>query len=172
MRSGRRALTPILIYCEGLHDQLFVRYLQQLYKPKNSPYFFNIQKGDGGSPKSLVEKAANRFGSYARRLVVCDDDRGEEEFNQALSIASGKDVDLLASKPCLEAVILGILEPSYNSCKRTTEECKRRLHRRHISEARRSNLENYGIIKRALIEKARLDQRQLDGLIKLFEKTS
>ncbi|MYB40381.1 hypothetical protein F4X86_03915, partial [Candidatus Saccharibacteria bacterium] len=150
MRHRRRVLIPILIYCEGLHDQLFVRYLQRLYKPKSSPYSFSIQKGDGGSSKSLVEKAANRSGAYTRRLVVCDNDRGEEEFNRALLAALEKDVDLIAFKPCLEAVILDILEPNYNSSRRTTEECKRRLHQRHMSAAKRSNLENYGVIKQAL----------------------
>ena len=77
MRFRRRALIPILIYCEGLHDQLFVRHLQQLYKPKDSPYSFDIQKGDGGSPKSLVKKAANRPGAYVKLLVVCDNDRAK-----------------------------------------------------------------------------------------------
>ena len=171
MRFRRRALRPILIYCEGLHDQLFVRHLQQLYKPKNSPYSFDIQKGDGGSPKSLVKKAANRPGAYVKLLVVCDNDRGEDELNEALSIASGTNAELIAFKPCLEAAILDILEPGYTSPRRTTEACKRRLHQQHMAEAKRSNLANYTIIKRSLINRARADNQQLDQIAGFLERT-
>ena len=56
--SPRHVLIPILVYCEGLHDQMFVRHLSKLYRSQSSSYYYDIRHGDGGSPFSLVTKAS------------------------------------------------------------------------------------------------------------------
>ena len=105
MGSRRRVLNPVLIYCEGVHDQVFVRHLHQLYKPGGSQYYFDIQRGGGGSPRGLVVKARNRPGLYGSRLVVCDSDRGFAELKDADEAASKSGVEIIAFQPCLEATI-------------------------------------------------------------------
>ena len=170
MGFKRRALIPVLIYCEGLHDQVFVRRLRQLYKPDKSGYSFNIKKGDGGSPISLVGKAANISGLYQSRLIICDDDRGLSESQKAVLSATKKGVEVLFFQPCLEAVILTILKPGNDYSSRTTNECKQYLHGAYIDESKRSDMKQYGILDRTLVDKARLNNQQLDKLLKLFEK--
>ena len=172
MGNKRHQLTPILIYCEGLHDQLFVRHIQQLYKPKDSKYYFDIQQGDGGSPESLVNKANNRPGDYQKRLVVCDWDKQPVELKQAQDTAKKEEVDLIISKPCLEATILAILKPLPDYSNWSTVKCKRLLHQEYISKAKRSDLNQYTIIRRNLIDQARATNQQLNCLVELIEKVS
>ena len=172
MGNKRRQLTPILIYCEGLHDQLFVRYIQQLYKPKDSKYYFDIQQGDGGSPESLVNKASKRLGSYQKRLVVCDWDKKPVELNQAQDTAKNKKVDLIISRPCLEATMLDILEPAFSHSSWSTKKCKHYFHKTYIPRTKRSDLKRYAIVRRRLIDQARTTNQKLNCLVELIEKAS
>ncbi len=171
MGFRRRVLNPVLVYCEGIHDQVFVRRLHQLYKPSDSQYYFDIKRGDGGSPRSLVVKAHNRSGLYGSRLVVCDSDRGLTELKDADEAASKSGVRIIALQPCLEATILVVLEPGLKCTGWSTEQYKRHLHQKYIDESKRSNLRSYGAIERGLVDNARVNDEQLDELVGLFEKS-
>ena len=172
MGFRRRVLSPVLIYCEGIHDQVFVRHLHQLYKPGGSQYYFDIQRGGGGgSPRGLVVKARNRPGSYESRLVVCDSDRGFAELKNAGEVASKSGVGIIAFQPCLEATILGILEPRLKCAGWSTEQYKRHLHQKHIGGPKRSDPRSYSVIERGLVDKARTNNEQLAELVRLFEKS-
>ena len=109
--SPRRSLIPVLIYCEGLHDQTFVKHLHSLYGSASPQHYFDIQAGKGGSPKSLVVKANNKPGGYQFRFVVCDGDRSQKELNDASTWAARHNLSLVVLEPCLEAIMLSILEP-------------------------------------------------------------
>ena len=171
MSPRRHAKMPILIYCEGAHDQVFVRHLERSYSNRSSHIYFDIKHGDGGSPKSLVEKAFKMPGDYAQRIVIFDNDRGEDELRDAQSLASEKSIQLSYFTPCLEHVLLGILEPQKDFSSTPTVQLKRRLHANYISVNKRRDLQEYQrLYPKQLIDNARARIHELHEKISILEQ--
>lgn len=170
MSPHRHVLIPVLIYCEGIHDQIFTRHLARMYKPKTSLYYFDIKHGDGGSPRSLVEKASKMPGGYNVRLTMFDNDRGEEDLRTAQAHAQSNSILVMYFTPSLEFVLLTILEPSKDFSTMTTLACKRYLHDKFIKENKRGNVREYeALFTREKLEAVRIRLPELDNLIGRFE---
>lgn len=161
MSPHKRLLIPILVYCEGLHDQVFTRHLLQVYRIANSPHYFDIKRGDGGSPKSLTEKALKMPGQYQERIIIFDNDRGPADLAAAKKAAKGKQVTLSYFDPSLEFILLRILEPRKDHSGKSTEDLKKYFHDNHIQHRDRGNIDSYKIFTKEILEAAR---EQIPGL--------
>lgn len=169
MQPRRRARLPVLVYCEGVHDTVFMRHLAELYTPVNTRNSFDIKTGSGGSPRSLAERAGRVVGAYEARMVKFDNDRGDEELEAAL--AYGSVVRPCYCTPCIEATMLEVLEPGRSYATRSTQYCKDRFHRNHIAEADRTRSQRYQqVFPKELLDDARLRVPQLDAMIRIFEE--
>lgn len=155
MSPHRRTLIPVLVYCEGLHDQIFIRHLMQVYRAPDSLYYFDIKHGDGGSPKSLVEKALKMPGQYQERIVVFDNDRGINDLDAAEKAAKGKQVSLSYFDPSLEFVLLRIIEPHKDHSGKSTDDLKKYFHDNHINNRNRGNIDSYKIFSKELLDSSR-----------------
>ena len=167
MAVRRRARVPILVYCEGVHDAIFMRHLWEVYSDSNVRNSFDIKTGAGGSPLSIVEKARRVVGAYEARFVKFDNDRGEKELQAALS--QPNDVRCCVCTPCIEATLLEILEgKSYSN--RPSQWCKSRFHSRYIAEVDRGRIHTYRqLFPRDVLEEARQRMPQLERMIRIFE---
>lgn len=169
MRPRRRARLPVLVYCEGVHDTVFMRHVAELYSAVNTRNSFDIKTGSGGSPRSLAERAGRVVGAYEARMVKFDNDRGDDELKAAL--AYGSTVKLCYCTPCIEATLLEVLEPGRSYANHSTQYCKDRLHRRYIAEPDRAKPQRYQqIFPKELLDEARTRVVQLDVMIRIFEE--
>ena len=114
MRSRRRH--TIVRYTkfvkpEGAHDTTFLKLLREYYGQPDQIYV-DIKKGKGGSQPDLVDEAIKREGSFDKRVVVMDGDRDLDEMQKADQKAEDNHIEIIRNFPCIEAVLIKILEPN------------------------------------------------------------
>lgn len=170
MSPHKRLLIPILVYCEGLHDQVFTRHLMRVYRIADSPYYFDIKRGDGGSPQSLAEKALKMPGQYQERIIIFDNDRGAVDLDAAKKAAKGRQATLSYFDPSLEFVLLRVLEPRKDHSGKSTEELKRYFHDNYIQHRDRGNIDSYKIFTKEILEVARKQIPDLHEKINYLER--
>lgn len=165
-KVGRRVRSTALIYCEGAHDLAFVRHTIGLYKQAGLTIArFRSKQGKGGSPDSLLIEALNIPGDFNRKLVKADKDRPLNEIKRAEQLSSKNAVIIIWSKPCIEALLLSILDgKDYSGYK--SKACKQDFETNCIPHSKRANRQAYArLFTLKKLEEARKRIPELDQLI-------
>lgn len=166
--SKRQKLT-ILVYCEGLHDMMFMKYLKKLYAKDNQDLHLEIRSGTGGAPVIIVRNASKVLKEFNSRIAKFDNDKGELALSAAYDTASS--IKIAHCTPAIEATMPEILESCTSYRARSTSTCKRQLHQHHITERERINAskydEHFPIEK---LEASRVQNTRVNRLIEIFEK--
>lgn len=155
------AKKTLLIYGEGLDEKKFVEHLRGIYA-KDSGVKVSIRRGKGGSPKDIIIQAAKEFGEFDKRVVVVDTDRGAQEVSDAREEAQGKNIELIENSPCLEALLLSILDNGKSFSSKTSKWCKKEFQSKYGSS-------NWGnIFTKKLLDERRKNIEKLNKLIGLI----
>lgn len=110
-KKHRSANRTLLMYGEGLGEEMFLKYLRLLYS-RNSGVAATIRNAKGGNARYIITSAANESGDFERRIAILDNDKSEQEMNQARDEAERLKIEVLENSPCLEATLLSILHPN------------------------------------------------------------
>lgn len=166
----RRVRKTALIYCEGAHDLAFIRHIKKLYaKNSAAKMHFVTRRGSGGSPVTLIEEVNKTSDSFDRILVKLDNDRGTNEHQKAVKLQKDN-MQLCWSNPCIDALLLLILNPDKSYTRYNSTACKRMFEGSYIAAAKRSNSAIYDrLFTKAKLETARESIKELDQIIKFFE---
>jgi hypothetical protein len=168
-KKRRAAKKTILIYGEGQSDECFLKLLRKLFA-QNSGAALTVKKGNGGIPKAIVEAALKYAGDFDRRIVVIDNDKSKKEMTSARNLAKEYNVDLIENTPCLEGLLLSILEIKTNYKSKTSAWCKREFEKKYVSKKQRADIHHY----EQLFSKEKLENKkntipELKKLITLME---
>jgi hypothetical protein len=139
-------------YCTGYRpyiwrgdDRIFLAYLVYVYasghdstRPK-----ITVRKGRGGSANGVVGDAHRVPGSFNRKLIKLDRDRPQAEIDEAVRITQRHRMQIVFSVPCLEGMLLSILEPNNDYSRESSDTCKRSFESRYISHANRGKMAEY-----------------------------
>lgn len=167
MKPRRRSKKTVLIYCEGLHDLTFVKYLVGLFDSLVQKYHPEPKKGDGGSPDSLVRKSAFIPGDFDRRIVLCDADRGKNEIEKAEQLAKKLNVEVIVLRPCLDAVLLDIIDPSVDHTALSSSRCKKQFEAMYLDSKQRTQSDRYdNLITKTMMKSA---SKKHDSLARLLD---
>ncbi len=161
-----------LMFGEGKEDQVFLSHLVTLYAAgKNSTRpKLTVRKGRGGSADGIVQDARKVPGNFNRRLVKLDQDKSQGEIDEAIRIAEHYHIQLVFSKPCLEGMLLSILEPNNSYADKSSSYCKSRFEGKYIQAAKRGLAAPYmKLFTRDLLDQARSRVIELDELILYIE---
>jgi len=170
--AAQRQVRPTaLIYCEGAHDITFVRHVLNLYRLRSAMgASITPRQGRGGSPDGLVRTAIGISQGYDRKMVKLDHDRDAAEIEEAIRLAANDNVILNFSYPCLDALLLSILDPGTNHSNWSSSRCKSRFESEYIPERRRTFIQPYGsLFTLEVLEEARIRIPELDDLLKFVE---
>lgn len=168
-KKRRRAKQTLLMYGEGLGEEVFLKHLRGLYA-YNSGVKVNIRNGKGGTPKNVVIGAANEIGSFDRRIVVVDNDKGRQEMESARKEAKIRGIDLLEHLPCLEGMLLSIFNSGKSFTNKKSSWCKKEFQSRYIEKKkRRESCEYEKIFPKKLLDRQRVNIVELDTLISSME---
>jgi hypothetical protein len=174
MRRGkvahiRNVSSTALIYCEGAHDLAFLRYLILTYTAARvTKTKFRTKQGKGGSPDTLMVEAIHTPGAFDRKLVKVDKDRTSEEIERAETLAVQYSIVIVWSMPCLEALLLSVIDGKDYSDKKS-KSCKQIFEAKHIRASRRTDRREYAkIYTFEVLEDARKRLPELDALIKFI----
>lgn len=171
-RRIRHAQKANLFVGEGLTEKVFLGYLKSIYHKRECGTNVKIESGDGGSPKSIVDKTKRimQFASYDDVFILLDDDIPCPD--NLVSQAAKNRISISCSSPCIEGLFLDILQHSgFNSATSRSSECKKVFHQNYIPEKKKYQKDNYTrVFPKSLLEKQRKKIPLLDVIIKVFEK--
>lgn len=141
-KKRRSAKRTLLMYGEGLGEEMFLKHLRSLYA-YDSGVSVTIRNGKGGNPKNIVINAINEPGDFERRIVILDNDKSQEEMTNARKEAKKRGVELLENSPCLEATLLTILRSGKNFSTKKSVWCKSEFESNYMDKKKRTELEEY-----------------------------
>jgi len=168
-KRRRAADKAILIYEEGLAEEMFLKYLRKLYA-RDSGVAVTIRNGKGGTADRVIKNAAQFVGSFDQRFVVLDNDKSSAEMHRARQKAKKERVFLIENSPCLEAFLLSILENGKSFKSYKSAQCKKVFEKRHVSPKKHLELHHYEkIFPKRLLNKQRKNIPELNRLILIIE---
>lgn len=168
-RKRRCASRTLLMYGEGLGEEMFLKYLRGLYS-RDSGVAVTIRNGKGGAATSIIINAVNEPGAFDRRIVILDNDKEEQEMNFARMEAKQKGIELIENSPCLEATLLSILRPEQLFSNKTSFWCKSEFESKYLDKNKRVELGGYNkIFPKNILDTQRKKIAALNTFISLME---
>lgn len=160
----RKAKRTILFYVEGSAEEVFLKHLRRTYA-RNSGVAVTIRNGQGGSADGIVQRASCYPGGFDRRVAVLDNDKPKIEMAKARELAKMGCVDVIENEPCLEALLLRILNGGKILEDESSKYYKKEFEKKHICENKRCDIDEYAkIFPKTLLDGSRKKVKEL-GLI-------
>lgn len=167
-KKRRSANKTILIYSEGLHEEVFLKHLRSLYS-QNRNVAITIKKGKGGTADALVIQANKTLGAFDRRVAVLDNDKNKSEMQKARQEAENRGIELFEHTPCLEAILLSILRKGQDFKNKSSSWCKQEFESKYIDRKKRGETDEYvKFFPMDLLNKQSLKVSELKRLISLM----
>lgn len=166
-KKRRQAKKTLLIFGEGFNEEMFIKHLKLLYSYRSNTAI-TIKKGKGGDAPNIVIDADKILGSFNRKVVVFDNDKSKLEMTKARQEARNRKIELIENTPCLEKVLLLILQ---TALKEKNSACyKKEFERKFINHKKRGERQEYiRLFPKKLLEVKRVIIKELDDLILIME---
>jgi hypothetical protein len=166
-RKRRQANKTLLVFGEGMNEEIFLKHLRKLYCCNNN-IAITVKKGRGGDAENIVLDANKVPGGFNRRVVILDNDKTKNEIIKARKVAKDKKIELIENTPCLEYLFLLILDSRNIST--DSKECKKVFEKEYIEKRQRKEAREYDkyFTKKSLDGK-RKNIKILDSIIKIME---
>lgn len=162
-----QANKTLFVFGEGSNDEIFLKYLRSIYSYGRN-IRVTIRKGKGGSAGNVIIDASKVLGDFDERVVVLDNDKPELEMKKAREEAKNRNIQLLENTPCLECLLLSILEEDLEE--KSSVWYKNRFESGYINKRKRSELNEYSkLFPKELLNKKRKKLQNLNDLISLME---
>lgn len=169
----RHTKKTVLIVGEGPTEKAFLQYLKDQYITREMDIAVQVECGSGGSPKSVVEKAVRLKGSraYDKCFVLVDADLPFEPDGELEKRMRRKPrIEMLNATPCIEGLLLAILDTGFSKQTTTSVESKRMFETKHLPEDKKTDKRSYErIFSRQVIEERRSEVLELDAILKAME---
>jgi len=133
-RPFDRTLPAHLLYGEGPSEVAFLTHLKCAFHARASGFRVRVDGDEGGDPANVLARALKlpASDSYDARVILIDTDRPWCP-TEVIARAAAADIRLLHSAPCLEGLLLRILNLPVPA---STRECKRSIYSNHLPEAK------------------------------------
>ncbi len=165
----RRAKCTILFYVEGSSEEVFLKHLRRTYA-RNSGVAVTIRNGQGGSADGIVQRAICYPGGFDRRVAVLDNDKPKNEMAKARALAKTAGVEIIENCPCLEALLLRILNGGKILEDANSKYYKKEFEKKHICESKRCNIDEYAkIFPKNVLDGSRKKVKELGRIVGLME---
>jgi hypothetical protein len=159
----------LLLYGEGLNEQVFLNYLKGLYSYGNN-IAVTVRRGKGGSARDIVADSARVPFDYDKRVTLLDNDKDETEMKEARVESENRHIELLESVPCLEALLLSILEPTKNRKNYSSGDCKKYFQNEYLNGNRTiTDIDCKRLFPKLVLNQERSTILQLDRIIANLE---
>ncbi|MDP2692069.1 MAG: hypothetical protein Q8O88_00335 [bacterium] len=166
-KKRRSANKTILVYSEGLSEEIFLKYLRGLYS-RDRDVAITIRRGKGGTADGLVIQANKTQGAFDRRIVVLDNDKSKSEMQKAKQESEKRKIELFEHTPCLESVLLSILRKGQSFKHKSSSWCKQEFESKYIDRKKRDEVDEYiKVFPKSLLDKQSSKVKELKMLISL-----
>jgi hypothetical protein len=165
-KKKRQANKTFLVLGEGLSEEMFLKHLKSLYYVVGVA--ITIRKGKGGTPNDVVICAHKTPGAFDRKIVIIDNDKSKAEMQKARTEAKRRGIEILENTPCLEWLLLSILDEKIDGD--SSNRCKNKFESKYISKKKRSEPEEYvKLFPKNVLDKKRTKIKELERFIVIME---
>jgi len=144
-----------------------------MYITRDMDIAVKVECGSGGSPRSVVEKAVRLKGSraYDKCFVLVDSDLPFEPDGELKRRMNKKPrIEMLKATPCIEGLLLAIVNPEFSQQATTSSEGKRIFESNHLPEDKKTDKCSYErIFSKQMIEERRAVVPELDSILRAME---
>lgn len=162
-KKRRQASKTILIFGEGLGEEIFLKHLKSLYS-YNSNVAITIKKGKGGNAQGIVIDADRTPGDFNRKTVILDNDKTKAEMTKARQEAKIRGIELVENTPCLEFLLISILDKKPSG--ENSNWCKGKFESQYLGKKKRGEPNEYTkLFPKKLLDAKRLKILELNKLI-------
>jgi hypothetical protein len=165
----RKAKHTILFYVEGSSEEVFLKHLRRVYA-RNSGVAVTIRNGQGGSADGITRRAGCYPGGFDKRVAVLDNDKPKNEMAKARELAKAGGVDVIENSPCLEALLLRVLNGGKILEDGDSKYYKKEFEKKHICESKRCDIDEYAkIFPKNILDGSRKKVKELGEIVGLME---
>lgn len=159
-----KARRTLLIVGEGYHEEAFLNHVKQLYAPRGSGLSVTIKNARGKGAKHVIEWTIRQAAIAKYDAVAAMLDTDTDWTPMVAKQAKAKRIQVLASDPCFDAVMLRLLGKAPPS---NANACKQQLSPfvNHVPTQRQSYEPHFGV---ARLEAGRAHEPSIDALLNLM----
>ena len=162
-KKRRQANKTLLVFGEGLDEEMFLKHLKSLYSFESN-FAITVKKGKGGDAKNIVIDADKIPGAFGRKIVILDNDKPPAEMNKARQEAKKRHIELIENTPCLESLLIEILDKK--PIGKNSQWCKDEFESRYFNKKKRGESSEYTkLFPRELLDVRMLKIPELNKLI-------
>ncbi len=148
---------------------MFLKYLRRLYN-RDSGVAITIRNGKGGSPRDVLMCAVNEIGAFDKRVVVVDNDKGGGEMTDARNEAKNRGIEWIENSPCLEALLLSILQEGESFSNKDSRFCKKEFQSNYIEKKKRKKVIKYEkVFPKKILDKMQGKISNLEKLVNFMK---
>lgn len=167
-KKRRQANKTLLVFGEGLGEEMFLKHLKSLYYNRDSGTSIKIYKGRGGTSYNIIIDADKTLGAFDRKIVVIDNDKTKIEMIKARQEAKNRGIELIENTPCLEFLLLSILRKKPSG--KNSHWCKREFESKYIDKKKRGESGEYTkLFPKPLLDSQQFNLSELRKLILIME---
>lgn len=168
-KKPRIANKTLLVFGEGLNEEVFFKYLRGLYSFNNN-VAVTVRRGKGGSARDIVIDSIRIPGAFDKRVVILDSDKSVTEMEAARLEAKNRNIELMENASCLENLFLSILEPTTNHGSRSSNDCKKYFQDKCLNNKKAiTDVECKKLFSKSVLDEARARSQQLKRIIEILE---
>lgn len=167
-RSIRTQKNTVFGFGEGESENIVLKYLRSQYAQNRTS--ITISDAGGGDPNHILKKATGVRSSYSYNysFILLDTDK---QWTETLKKRARElKFELIGSSPCLEGLLLSILEPSGNFDDWPSPDCKGRFKDKYLRPDRMITERHCGLLfPIALLNQARTRIESLRRVIEIMK---
>jgi len=168
-KKRRSANKTVLIYGEGLAEEIFIKYLRGIYT-FNTNVAITVRRGKEGTADGIVMHAHKTQGAFNKRIVVLDNDKPKREMEKARILGNEENIILCKNTPCLESLLLSILNKGKSFANKTSNWCKKEFESRYIDNKKRGDSDCFTkLFPKKLLNEMRRKIPELDNIVCIME---
>jgi hypothetical protein len=170
IRKPRQPNWTVLAVGEGETDKAFLKYLKARYIKREDGISIKVECAHGGGPECVITHSIKlNPRNYDGAFALLDADRPCR--SSYLKKAKEKRLELIWSDPCIEGLLLKILDPAFNPSVHKSSECKKLFESHYLNKDEKLVPEKYvEYFPLDLLENHRRQVPELDRLIRLMSK--
>lgn len=168
-QKRRHASKTLLLFGEGFNEEMFLKYLRSQYT-RDRGIAVTIKKGKGGTADGIVIEAAKMPGAFDRKIVILDNDKPKTEMEKARREAKNRNIELIENTPCLEFLLLSIMNSEKKPTGKNSVWCKNEFESKYLKKQKRGEPDEYAkLFPKDLLDKQRSKIEELNKLIAILE---
>lgn len=165
-KARKPVLHTVLIVGEGLTEEAFLRHLKSLYVTRGCGVGLKIRNAHGKGPGHVVDFAIRQRNNAAYDRVIALLDTDDPWPDKTVKWAKQKKIVLIGSTPCIEGLLLRILD---QPVPKQSADCKQRI--TNLINGRLIIPDSYStLITHEILETRRVQISELDDLLNGFMK--